>query len=168
MGNRVIPKSAINKIEFMAMLKSYDLSIRALSKLVDRNDRTIRRYLDDGAMPVDLLDSIYKVLGIEVCTTVDGTVFLVQFLESPESYSVVAITSSMDKGKEAAIHHWTKYHKEAFKRTNEAYGGKLNNCLFIEINPEYWSEPDSSIRINAQYAISPVVVDNPYFFGKEE
>ena len=94
-------------------------------------------------------------------------VYLVQFLEGPETYSVVAITSSMNKGENAAIHHWTKHHKESFVRSNEAYGGKNNDCLFIEVNPEYWSETESSIRMNAQYVISPVVVDNPYFFGKE-
>ena len=69
MANREAKKVAVNKKWFMHVLKLKGVSIRDLDrdeaqKIVDRNEKTIRRHLDAGKMPPDLLDRIGKFLNV--------------------------------------------------------------------------------------------------------
>ena len=67
MGNKAAPKIQINKKHFMEVLKYKKCSIRKLGEAYDkieRTEKTIRRCLENGEMPPDLLDRIAKYLNV--------------------------------------------------------------------------------------------------------
>ena len=67
MGNKPVVKVKVNKEVFLAELKRCKCSIRKLGNAyneIQRTDKTIRRYLNEGYMPSDLLDRIAKYLNI--------------------------------------------------------------------------------------------------------
>ena len=67
MGNKTIKKVPINKERFMQVLKLNNSSIRKLGNAheeIDRTEKTIRRHLDNGEMPFDLLHNIAEHLQI--------------------------------------------------------------------------------------------------------
>lgn len=67
MANQKTKKIPVNKQRFMEVLKYRNCSIRKLGDEYDkiqRTEKTIRRCLDQGAMPLDLLDNISKYLDV--------------------------------------------------------------------------------------------------------
>jgi hypothetical protein len=67
MANQKTKKVLVNKQRFMEVLKLRNCSIRKLGDAYDeiqRTEKTIRRCLDEGAMPPDLLDNIAKYLDV--------------------------------------------------------------------------------------------------------
>ncbi len=67
MGNKSTATVPVNKKRFMEVLKLRKCSIRKLGDAYDeieRTEKTIRRYLDKGEMPPDLLDKIAKFLNV--------------------------------------------------------------------------------------------------------
>lgn len=67
MGNKKTSKVQVNKKLFMEVLKLRNCSIRKLGDAYDeiqRTEKTIRRCLDEGEMPSDLLDNIAKYLDV--------------------------------------------------------------------------------------------------------
>ena len=66
MANKVSHKVPVNKHRFLEVLKLRNCSIRKLGKTkqIDRTEKTIRRCLDTGKMPPDLLDRIAKYLNV--------------------------------------------------------------------------------------------------------
>ena len=69
MANRKSERVIVDKAWFMNVLKQKKVSIRDLDrdeaqKIVDRNEKTIRRHLDSGEMPPDLLNRIGKYLNV--------------------------------------------------------------------------------------------------------
>lgn len=67
MGNKSTATVPVNKKRFMEVLKLRNCSIRKLGDAYDeieRTEKTIRRYLDKGEMPPDLLDKIAKFLNV--------------------------------------------------------------------------------------------------------
>lgn len=67
MANRTLQKVPINKERFFEVLKLRKCSIRKLGEeyeQIGRTEKTIRRCLDDGRMPPDLLDRIARYLNI--------------------------------------------------------------------------------------------------------
>lgn len=67
MANQKTKKVPVNKQIFMEILKVKNCSIRKLGDAYDeiqRTEKTIRRCLDQGAMPSDLLDNISKYLDV--------------------------------------------------------------------------------------------------------
>ena len=67
MGNKSTATVPVNKKRFMEVLKIRNCSIRKLGDAYDeieRTEKTIRRYLDKGEMPPDLLNKIAKFLNV--------------------------------------------------------------------------------------------------------
>ena len=67
MGNKSTATVPVNKERFMEVLTLRNCSIRKLGDAYDeieRTEKTIRRYLDKGEMPPDLLDKIAKFLNV--------------------------------------------------------------------------------------------------------
>lgn len=67
MGNKKTSKVPVNKELFMEVLKLRNCSIRKLGEAyeeIQRTEKTIRRCLDEGEMPSDLLDNIAKYLDV--------------------------------------------------------------------------------------------------------
>lgn len=67
MGNKPSKKIDINKERFMEVLKLRNCSIRKLGEAYDeieRTEKTIRRCLDSGKMPPELLEKIAKYLDV--------------------------------------------------------------------------------------------------------
>lgn len=67
MGNKSAQKVPVNKERFMEVLKLRNSSIRKLGEAYDeieRTEKTIRRCLDNGEMPPDLLNRIAKHLNV--------------------------------------------------------------------------------------------------------
>ena len=67
MGNKSTATVPVKKKRFMEVLKIRNCSIRKLGDAYDeieRTEKTIRRYLDKGEMPPDLLDKIAKFLNV--------------------------------------------------------------------------------------------------------
>lgn len=67
MGNKKTSKIPVNKERFLEVLKQRNCSIRKLGeayKEIQRTEKTIRRCLDEGEMPPDLLDNIAKYLNV--------------------------------------------------------------------------------------------------------
>jgi hypothetical protein len=67
MGNKTARKDPVNKERFMEVLRLKNCSIRMLGEAYDkieRTEKTIRRCLDKGEMPPDLLDKIAKYLDV--------------------------------------------------------------------------------------------------------
>ncbi len=68
MANKETIKVSINRERFMEALKVRKSSIRKLGEAYDqigRTEKTIRRYLQKGEIPPDLLDKIGKFLDVE-------------------------------------------------------------------------------------------------------
>lgn len=67
MANKSVDKTPISYDRFMATVKEKGSSIRKLGKvaMIDRDEKTIRRYLAQGEMPPDLLDKIGKYLDVD-------------------------------------------------------------------------------------------------------
>ncbi|MCL2336937.1 MAG: hypothetical protein FWC60_05915 [Firmicutes bacterium] len=67
MGNKTARKTPINKDRFMEVLRLRNCSIRKLGEAyeeIERTEKTIRRCLDSGEMPPELLDKIAKYLDV--------------------------------------------------------------------------------------------------------
>lgn len=67
MANQKTKKVPVNKQRFMEVLKLKNSSIRKLGDAYDeiqRTEKTIRRCLDEGTMPPDLLDNIARHLDV--------------------------------------------------------------------------------------------------------
>lgn len=67
MGNKKTSKVPVNKELFLEVLKLRNCSIRKLGEAyeeIQRTEKTIRRCLDEGEMPSDLLDNIAKYLDV--------------------------------------------------------------------------------------------------------
>ncbi len=67
MANKISHKVPVNKERFLEVLKLRKCSIRKLGEAyerIGRTEKTIRRCLDDGKMPPDLLDRIARYLNI--------------------------------------------------------------------------------------------------------
>ncbi len=67
MGNKSSPKVPVNKERFMEVLRLRNSSIRKLGEAyeeIERTEKTIRRCLDNGEMPPDLLNRIAKYLNV--------------------------------------------------------------------------------------------------------
>ena len=67
MSNKAVQKVPVNKQCFLEVLKLRNCSIRKLGNAYDeiqRTEKTIRRCLDDGEMPQDLLNRIAKYLNV--------------------------------------------------------------------------------------------------------
>lgn len=67
MGNKTARKVPVNKEHFMEVLRLRNSSIRQLGdayEKIERTEKTIRRCLDNGEMPPDLLDKIAKHLDV--------------------------------------------------------------------------------------------------------
>lgn len=67
MANREAHKIPINKKRFLEILRLRNSSIRKLGeayKEIQRTEKTIRRYLNAGEMPPELLDKIAKYLDV--------------------------------------------------------------------------------------------------------
>ena len=67
MGNKSVQKVPVNKERFMEVLRLRNCSIRKLGEAyeeIGRTEKTIRRCLDNGEMPPELLNRIAKYLDI--------------------------------------------------------------------------------------------------------
>lgn len=67
MSNKPAKKIKVNKERFMEVLKLRNCSIRKLGeayKQIERTEKTIRRCLENGEMPPDLLNKIAKYLDV--------------------------------------------------------------------------------------------------------
>ena len=67
MGNKSAQKVPVNKERFMGVLNLRNCSIRKLGEAyeeIERTEKTIRRCLDNGEMPPDLLNRIAKYLDV--------------------------------------------------------------------------------------------------------
>ena len=67
MANKPSQKVPVNKQRFLKVLKLRNCSIRKLGEAyeqIERTEKTIRRYLNIGEMPPDLLDKIAKYLNV--------------------------------------------------------------------------------------------------------
>lgn len=67
MANKAVQKVPVNKQRFFEVLKWRNCSIRKLGEAyeqIERTEKTIRRCLDAGEMPPDLLDRIAKYLNV--------------------------------------------------------------------------------------------------------
>lgn len=67
MGNKATKKIKVNKERFMEVLKLRNCSIRKLGEAyeqIERTEKTIRRCLENGEMPPDLLNKIAKYLDV--------------------------------------------------------------------------------------------------------
>lgn len=69
MDNKPMERVPINKQHFIEELERQNSSIRKLGSedaypIIQRDERTIRRYLDKGEMPLDLLNRIAKYLNV--------------------------------------------------------------------------------------------------------
>ena len=67
MGNKKTSKVPVNKELFLEVLRLRNCSIRKLGEAyeeIQRTEKTIRRCLDEGEMPSDLLDNIAKYLDV--------------------------------------------------------------------------------------------------------
>lgn len=67
MENKSSQKAPVNKEHFIEVLKLKNSSIRKLSEAyeeIKRTEKTIRRCLDNGEMPPDLLNRIAKYLNV--------------------------------------------------------------------------------------------------------
>ena len=67
MANKEASKIPVNRERFNEAMKLRKTSIRKLGEdcKIDRNEKTIRRYLSEGKMPPDLLDRIGKHLNVD-------------------------------------------------------------------------------------------------------
>ena len=67
MANKETPKVPINRDRFFEVLKARGSSIRKLGEAyneIQRTEKTIRRCLDEGKMPPDLLERIARFLNV--------------------------------------------------------------------------------------------------------
>lgn len=67
MANKSSKKVSINKQRFLEVLKMRNCSIRKLGEAyeqIERTEKTIRRCLNNGEMPPDLLERIAKYLNV--------------------------------------------------------------------------------------------------------
>ena len=67
MANKETPKVPINRDRFFEVLKARGSSIRKLGGAyneIQRTEKTIRRCLDEGKMPPDLLERIARFLNV--------------------------------------------------------------------------------------------------------
>lgn len=66
MSNQTINKLPVDKQRFIEILKLKGLSIRKLGNIdaIRRTEKTIRRYLDEGVISADLLNTIAKYLDV--------------------------------------------------------------------------------------------------------
>ena len=67
MANKETSRVPINRKRFFEVLKARGSSIRKLGEAyneIQRTEKTIRRYLDEGKMPPDLLDRIARYLNV--------------------------------------------------------------------------------------------------------
>ena len=78
MANRKIKKWPIDTRLIIEMIKERGLSIRRLAKdpLVDRDEKTLRKYLKEEHMPPDILKGVAEVLKIDYVVLLDdlGTI----------------------------------------------------------------------------------------------
>jgi len=68
MANKVAHKVPVDKKRFMEVLKLMNCSIRKLGEAyneIERTEKTIRRCLNNGEMPPDLLNKIAKYLNLD-------------------------------------------------------------------------------------------------------
>lgn len=67
MANRFIQKIPIDSKALKEILQKKGISIRQLGQepVIDRNERTIRRYLAAGEMPTDLYNRIVEFINME-------------------------------------------------------------------------------------------------------
>jgi len=64
MANKTTRKISIDKEHFFDVLKLKNCSVRKLGEAyneIERTEKTIRRYLDSGEMPPDLLELVCKI-----------------------------------------------------------------------------------------------------------
>ena len=67
MANREIPKVPIKRERFLEVLRARGSNVRKLGKAyneIQRTEKTIRRCLDEGKMPQDLLERIARFLNV--------------------------------------------------------------------------------------------------------
>jgi hypothetical protein len=78
MANRKIETRPIDVELIKQRMKEQKISIRKLSKYVDRDEATIRRYFEVGAMPISIRQMVFEALNIVAGNRYDlfeGTVF---------------------------------------------------------------------------------------------
>lgn len=62
MGNRELQKISIASSVLLDEIRNHGYSIKEISRLVDRSDRTIRTYLQKREMPIQLFNDIMNIL----------------------------------------------------------------------------------------------------------
>lgn len=67
MANKPMPKMEINTERFKKVLKQKGYTIRSLVKAadIDRDEKTIRRYLTQGEVPFDMLYHLCSVIDVD-------------------------------------------------------------------------------------------------------
>lgn len=92
------------------------------------------------------------------------TVYLLQLL-LPDEYEVIAITSTFDNAVKAAMHYSKKVHDDhILEKELHPIERHERPVWFLDIHNDSASWDQEVDR----YAIAECIVDDPYWFGKEE
>ena len=81
-------------------------------------------------------------------------------------YEVVALTSTKEKGEEAARYHFTKLHKKIIKDSKEI--DSIRETVTNNEVPIWKFSFSDGLLAEDDYLIVPCTIDNPYWFGKDE
>lgn len=113
MGNRPAHKIRINSERFKRVIRQKGYTIIALGEVseIDRDEKTIRRYLQLGEMPDELLNRICKVMDVD-------PVYVTQDFEDQQSWlepNEEKRAALVDKMKESSYTYFNKEKREALK-----------------------------------------------------
>lgn len=64
MGNKAKEYYPVDKQKFLTICKEKKISIRKLGPMINRNEKTIRRWISEKGIPINMIDqicSIYKI-----------------------------------------------------------------------------------------------------------
>ena len=162
MANKSVEKTPISYERFMTTVKEKGSSIRKLGKVaaIDRDEKTIRRYLAQGEMPPDLLDKIGKYLDVDP-----------QYLAGFYDRYFEEIKETL-VSPELTHYLWTKVERFPYsKHMKEQIDGKelfTQICISQDISIEQIQRLNNADRMNLQMEIGRAI-DNVFmrFFNKD-
>ncbi len=113
MANKPAPKVRINRERFMRVIREKGYTILRLGSVreIDRDEKTIRRYLQMGEMPEELLNRICRVINVD-------PVYVTQAFEDHQAWlepDAGKRAQLIDSMGEASYSYFNKEKREALK-----------------------------------------------------
>lgn len=152
MANREVKKVEISKEWFMRVLNHKGFSIRDLDRgdaqiAINRNEKTIRRHLDAGMMPPDLLDSIGCYLDVHP-----------DYLAGKQYRTVMTIDDEYTRNVLISQLKPEKFPYFMKEQENVKYKDYFKKLLLIhEISMEQFMEMPSDTRLDLQKEIERAI-----------